>query len=115
MPRPSKPWFRDFDGWWYATITPGSPPQKLVKGKENKADAETTFHQLKATRTVSGGMDRGPCAGVLERFLDHSQTSHSPQTYAKYSQHLNWFSAFCGRVPVRNLIPNHVTRYLAGK
>ncbi|HKI30859.1 MAG TPA: tyrosine-type recombinase/integrase [Gemmataceae bacterium] len=115
MPRPSKPWFREHDGWWYATIIPGQKPDKLVKGRENKDDAEKAFHRLKSTRTAGVEMDRGQCADVLERFLDHAQANYAPSTYEKYRTHLNWFSAHCGRVHVSKLIPNHLTTFLNTK
>ena len=46
--RQSKPWFRSFDGWWYATI--GGAQTKLAYGKTNRAEALRVFYEKMADR-----------------------------------------------------------------
>ena len=43
-----KPWYRDFDGWWYCTVrVDGKQRQrKLVQGRDNEATAEDLYHKL---------------------------------------------------------------------
>ena len=45
-----KPWFRAFDGWWYAQLCEGGRRKqiKLVQGKDKKKEAITAFHRLMA-------------------------------------------------------------------
>src|SRR5687767_1942764 len=98
MGRAAKPWYRAVDGWWYATITKGTPRQKLLKGKPTKADerkAIDIFNRLQAATNPRATLDDAECAHLVELFLDHveAQSKRKPDcdTYTTYSNYLNAF------------------------
>ena len=43
-----RPWFRDFDGWWYVTIQANARrvQKKLVQGKDNESEAYASYRRL---------------------------------------------------------------------
>ena len=50
-----KPFFRAFDGWWYAQLRVGGKrvQKKLVRGEENEAEAYRLFYKLMAQDPAS--------------------------------------------------------------
>lgn len=113
MPRPSKPWFRKQTGWWMATVAGQS--HKLVKGKDNKKEAQRRFHELMAKVAEAPESPDARAADVCEAFLDWSFKHHAPDTYCG---HLWYIQSFCekyGFVSVLKLKPYHITRWVDSK
>jgi integrase len=110
-----KPFFRAFDGWWYAQIRVGAKRKqvKLVKGRDNEQEAYRAFCRLMAE---SGACVPEPTklavAAVCDLFLDHSQRHNEPATYAWYNKYLQDFCAHHGRLMVCDVRPFHVNRWL---
>lgn len=119
MARMTKPWFREHDGWWYATLrVSGRRTQvKLAKGEQHEEDAYERLRQL----------ERGPKLTILtvrkafDTFLDWSADNHEPPTVAYYRHFLGDFAGRrhegreLGALKVSALIPHHVTGWLKGK
>jgi hypothetical protein len=60
---PRKPYFRTFDGWWYAQVRVGTKRKqiKLIKGKENEQEAYRAFCRLLADHDGEAPLHRpGP-------------------------------------------------------
>lgn len=128
MGRTAKPWYRTTDQWWYATITPGTPRRKLLKGKPTQADerrAWEVFNRLRASTNPNASLDGSQCAHVVELFLDHlfaqgnpgdqsadPEDSPSLENYRNHRKLLNYFTADCGKVLVRDLTLQHAERFL---
>jgi len=111
--RIARPYYRAHEKAWYATIN-GKPRQRLLVGRNNAADrrrAQEIFEQLKSTTTVPADSD--PSVAILEAYLDYSLEHHARATYDLKRHHLNLFSAFAGRVKIRDLILHHATRLLS--
>src|SRR5262249_18870551 len=112
---PKKPFFREFDGWWYAQTRVGKKRKqvKLVKGKENEQEAYRAFCRLMAEE---GGKVPTPAqltvASVCDLYLDFSQRHHEPRTYQWYKDFLQDFCDHHGRLSVADLKPFHVNRWL---
>lgn len=111
---PRKPYFRAFDGWWYAQLRVGKKRKqiKLVKGRDKEQEAYRAFCRLLA----EGGQVPEPShflvASVCDLFLDYSQKNHEPDTYDWYRRFLQDFCDTYGRVAVSDLKPFHVYRWL---
>jgi integrase len=112
---PRKPYFRNFDGWWYAQIRVGRQRKqvKLIKGKENEKEAYRLFCRLMADE---GGQIPEPTrfdvAALCDLFLDYSQKHNEPATYEWYRSFLQDFCDHYGRLVVADLKPFHMTRWL---
>jgi hypothetical protein len=111
--RPSKIWFRKYDGWWYTTI--GGVRHKLAKGENNQAEAQKAFGRLlgeKPDKPLSGpSVTFGPAA---KQFLRNSKGVNEPETYRWHKQLLRSFHAHVGRCLVADLKIHHVTEWLRG-
>jgi integrase len=114
MGRPRKPYFRTSDGWWVSRFR--GAYVKLAKGPDNEAAAHQRFHELMALEAL-GAPPESPHASssaLLEAFLDWSQRHNEASTYDLYRVFLQSFCDLHGAVPVRDLKPYHVTRWLDG-
>ncbi|QJW98443.1 tyrosine-type recombinase/integrase [Frigoriglobus tundricola] len=112
---PRKPFFRTFDGWWYAQLdTPGQRKQvKLVKGKENEREAYRAFCRLVADEGhVSPTTVNPTVATVCDLFLDASQRLHKPDTFEWHRYYLQSFCDHHGRLMIAEVKPFHVTKWL---
>ena len=115
MGRQAKPYYRHHEGAWFATIN-GCPRQRLISGKDTAKDrmrAQEVFDQLRAAASVPADSDQ--CAVIMDAYLDYSLDHHAKSTYELKKHHLNLFSAFAGRVKIRELILNHATRFLSAQ
>src|SRR4051794_30347751 len=77
MARPSKPWFRESKGTWYATVG-GKMTSLGVRGRENSKEAHDAWHRLMANGSPQPPQDIQPksepkveptVAVVLDSFL----------------------------------------------
>lgn len=115
MGRTAKAWHRDFDGWWYGVTVKGAPPQKLLKASNTKANqkkADDFFRKLTASTNPNATLDSAPCADLVELFLTHAERHCKPSTFRTYSDNLNYFTGFCGKVACRELTLRHGERFL---
>jgi integrase len=112
---PKKPFFRKFDGWWYAQIAVGNKRKqvKLVKGKDNEREAYRAFCRL---MTDEGQMQpdgaNQSVANICDLFLDASQRQHKPETFAQNRYYLQDFCERHGRLMACELKQFHVVRWL---
>ncbi len=112
---PRKPYFREFDGWWYAQIRAGKKRKqvKLVRGRENEQEAYRAFCRLMAEE---GGRVPEPTrltvAVLCDLFLDHSERHNDRRTYDWYKKFLQDFCDQYGKVVVTDIKPFHVNRWL---
>ncbi|MCE9567116.1 MAG: site-specific integrase [Planctomycetes bacterium] len=112
-----KPYFRTFDGWWYAQVRVGAKRKqiKLVKGKEKEQEAYQAFCRLVADHDGDAPAPRAITVAVLsDLFLDHSQKHHKPDTFALYKHFLQDFCDLHGRKMAAEIKPFHVSRWLDG-
>lgn len=115
MGRTAKPWFREFDGYWYGVVVKGTPAQKLLKAsgtKANQRKAQDIFDRLTASTNPHAATDASPCAELVELFLTRVQQDCKPNTYRTYCDNLNHFTAYCGKVPCRELTFQHAADFL---
>lgn len=110
-----KPFFRAFDGWWYAQVRFGAKRKqiKLVRGKENEQEAYRAFCRVVADHEGDAPAPQAmTVAAVCDLFLDHSQKHHAPDTYSLYRYYLQDFCETHGRRMAVDTKPFHVTRWL---
>ncbi|HEV3146136.1 MAG TPA: tyrosine-type recombinase/integrase, partial [Gemmataceae bacterium] len=110
-----KPFFREFDGWWYAYVTIGSKRKqvKLAKGKDREQEAYRAFCRLMAEDPVSVSTTvQMLCCTVCDLFLQHSEKHHEPDTFRWYKSFLEDFCSTYPRLAVADLKPFHVNRWL---
>lgn len=115
MGRVAKPWFREFDGYWYGVVVKGTPAQKLLKASNSKANqrkAEEIFRRLTQATDPNATTDGSPCAVLVEMFLTHAEQACKPATFRSYSDHLNYFTGHCGKVLCRELTFQHADGFL---
>jgi integrase len=118
MPRDPKPWYRTEADAWYVTV--GGKQHLLARGKANRPEAVRAFHTLMVGRTADGKGKPGEesriaVATLFEIFLDEVQRDKEPLTYATYRQHLKAFAKDYGGVPIVEIKPLHLTRWLAAR
>src|ERR1700677_5085965 len=110
-----KPFFREFDGWWYAQIREGSKRKqvKLVKGRDKEEDAYTAFYKLMAKDPthVPEPTTLKVCH-VSDMFLNHAEKHNDHDTYIWYKKYLQSFNDLFGKVGALDVKPIHVTRWL---
>jgi integrase len=110
-----KPYFRQFDGWWYAQVRVGAKRKqiKLIKGKENEQEAYRAFCRLVAEHEGDAPKPQAlTVAAVCDLFLEHSQRHNKPVTYEMYRHFLQDFCNTHGRRMPHDLKPFHVHRWL---
>jgi integrase len=112
MGRPRKPYFRESDGWWVSRFR--GEYVKLAKGQDNEAEARKRFHELMALEALGTPAEsaRVTAAALCEAFLGWSHGHNEASTYEAYRAFLQSFCDLHGAVPVRDLRPYHVTRWL---
>src|SRR4051812_48763305 len=92
MPRPSKVWKRNEDGFYYATIN-----GKKEKLSEDYAEAVELFHTLKATTKKRTGRLKCTLAEACDSFLDNAQKTKEAKTYENQRVYLQSFCDFVGK------------------
>ena len=110
-----KPFFREFDGWWYAQVRVGDKRKqvKLVKGKEKEQEAYRAFCRVMAEHDGKvPEPTRLTATSVCDLFLDHSEKHNGPRTFEWYKGYLQDFCEHFGRLMISDLRPFHVTRWL---
>ena len=110
-----KPYFRAFDGWWYAQVRVGAKRKqiKLIKGKENEQEAYRAFCRVIADHEGEAPKPQATTvAAVCDLFLDHSEKHNKPDTFQLYRYYLQDFCETHGRRMAVELKPFHLTRWL---
>jgi integrase len=110
-----KPYFRAFDGWWYAQVRVGTKRKqiKLVKGKEKEQEAYRAFCRLLADHEGEAPVAEARTVAVIcDLFLDYSQKHHKPDTYAVYKHFLQDYCELHGRKMAAETKPFHVSNWL---
>jgi integrase len=111
MARPSKPWYRTHDGWWYATIQGTST--KLAKGHDQKDEAERIWHELKAQEPAE--IDKpGHLLTVVEcfdLFLDKHCEANT-ESYVWYKSLLQSATRSFGKLRLTQLKVHHVQSWV---
>jgi len=112
MARPRKPWYRKSRDWWMVEIA--GEQIKLCRGENNRGEAELRFHQLMAARLASEPVDSGnpTVASLFEAFLDFAVRRDAASTFYERKIYLQKFADAYGNVPVRELRPFHLTRWV---
>ena len=78
--------------------------------KELRAEAERNLHGLLAHKDVLKAGDRQPCEAVLQEYGQFIISRRRPATVDVKAYYLQLFILEYGRVPVRELTPQHVER-----
>jgi integrase len=115
MGRTARPWFREFDGYWYGVVVKGTPARKLLKASDTKANqrkAQDIFTRLTAATNPNATIDASSCAVLVEAFLLHAEQACKPTTFRSYSDNLNYFTGHCGKVICRELTFHHADGFL---
>ena len=110
-----KPYFRTFDGWWYAQLRVGAKRKqiKLVKGKENEQEAYRAFCRLIADQEGEVPKPQAmTVAALCDLFLDYSERNNKSDTYQMYRHFLQDFCDTHGRRMPFDLKPFHIHRWL---
>jgi len=95
-----KPYFRAFDGWWYAQVRLGTKRKqiKLVKGKENEQEAYRAFCRVIADHEGDAPPPQAmTVAAVCDLFLDQCEKNNKPETFQLYRYYLQDFCETHGR------------------
>jgi hypothetical protein len=103
------PWFRDFDGCWYATIN--GVRHKLAKGEGNKEEALKEWHRLSLLANAEQSKEANPCWVIFEHYLDHVQRHHS-SCYSRYRETFQSFKDHHGDLRVNGLTVRQVHAWL---
>jgi hypothetical protein len=119
-----KPYFREFDGWWYAQVRVGTKRKqvKLVKGRDQERRAYELFNELKAKEPDE--IVEASNLTVFEAvklFRDWSHKAQKPATSELARHFLQGFVDHlylkkpCGKLRLSALKPLHVTDWLVDK
>ena len=116
MGRRAKPWYREFDGCWYATIS--SKKMRLLKAPRTaEKAAQDAFEKLKKEHEGVYRRDLDPCYKLCDAYLTHVEKAVgrgevTDQTFRLYSYFLNTFTAQHGKKIVRKLTTEHAEQWL---
>jgi hypothetical protein len=117
-----KPYFREFDGWWYVQIRiRGKRKQiKLAKGRENEEEARRQYHRVMLTFDGDNPPPQPTSADavvvLLDVYLGHCADSLSAASVEWYTHFLSSFGRFIGAdLLVSELQPSHVTDWIHSK
>lgn len=113
MARPQKPWYRKQTDWWMVKVA--GVQTKLVKGKENKKQAEQKFHELMAAGARDPVSPSARTADLVEAFLKHSRVHFAPDTHRVNKYYCQLFAEACGQVLATEMKPYHVSRWVDAK
>jgi integrase len=117
-----KPFFRAFDGCWYAQTREGGKrkQKKLldrkgepIRGREREAEAWKAFHREMAQDPANvPDASRLAVAHVCDLFLSHAEKHNDARTFAWYRKFLQSFCELWGGLPALAVLPTHVSRWL---
>jgi integrase len=119
-----KPYFREFDGWWYAQVRLGDKRKqvKLVKGRDQERHAYELFNELKAKEPDEIVEASGQTVfEAVKLFRDWSLKAQKPATSELARHFLQSFvdhpfqKKACGKLKLSALKTLHVTDWLVGK
>jgi integrase len=113
MSRPNKIWFRKDIGCWMVTL--GGKRIRLADGRENKKLAQQKFYELAAEQPKAPEAASARVADVIEAFLAWTKIHRSEETNRNYLWFGHAFSEHSGYLPVAELKPIHVTRWVDGR
>ncbi len=114
-----KPWYREFDDWWYVQVRDGGKRRqvKLVKGRDQEPEATRRWHDLMSRS--AGKPSAAPAVAsqsvhaMVDLFLDHCAKNCAPRTYEWY---VYFLSSFCSTIDsamtVSQIKRFHVTHWL---
>lgn len=111
--RTPKPFYRRFNDAWYVQI--GKKQIRLARGKDNEAEAYRCYFAVMAeepTGEMPPPLSQPIVAVLCDMFLEWSQKNNAPRSYEWYRSFLQDFCQHCGKTPVSDLKPYHVTRWL---
>lgn len=109
-----KPWFREHDGWWYVTrrVDGKRVQTKLVRGKENEAEAYESFYSLMASSGHAEPSRTVTLNELAARFLAYCERERSAATLRWYVNFLDSFDKhYEGRID--DLKRSHIDAWLA--
>ncbi|HEX3150236.1 MAG TPA: site-specific integrase [Gemmataceae bacterium] len=110
-----RPFFRSFDGWWYAHVGTGPSRKKvkLARGKDNEQDAYRVFCRLMADTGLAAPTPTTLTVAYLcDRFLDVNKPQVAEATFAQYKHFLQRFCDLHGSRLAAEVRPFHVTHWL---
>lgn len=113
MARTPRAWFRKQTGWWMVTL--GGKQHKLAEGRENKQLAQKKSHELSLLVAEAPESSDMRVASVCDAFLVWSARHQAAETYRGYSFYVQSFCEACGYLPVADLRPHHVTKWMDSK
>jgi hypothetical protein len=113
-----KPFFRTFDGCWYAQTRVGKKRKQVklldplgepIRGREREEDAYRAFHRLMAQDPANvPEASRLAVAHVCDLFLSHAEKHNDPKTFTWYKKFLQSFCELWGELPALAVKPVHV-------
>jgi hypothetical protein len=82
----SEPWFRTFDGWWYAYVREngGRRQVRLVKGEDRRDEAWDRWAELRQSLKRTGKLPSESAVTLLDEFLEWCKQNRSAATYQIY-------------------------------
>ena len=115
------PWFRAAKNTWYAKVN-GKQVSLGVRGSDGKKDATNAWHRMMANPLQTSGRQRqgvqsAPALTVsetVEQFLADAAFRLKPNTVRIYRYDLGTLCAAVGTMPVADVLPAHVVRWLRG-
>ena len=119
-----KPFFRAFDGCWYAYRQVGTKRQQVklkdreghpLRGREREEDAYQAFYRFMADDPAHVPEPESlTVAKLCDLFLDHSKLHNGQRTFDWYRSYLQSFCEGYGRLNALQVKPIHVSRWLDG-
>jgi integrase len=117
-----RPFFREFDGCWYAQVRQGGKRKQVklrdlndnpIRGHDNQEAAFKAFHRLMAQDPATTPEPTTlKVAQVCDLFLSHSKRHNEEKTYEWYRGFLQDFCDFFGTLNALEVKPFHVSRWL---
>ena len=96
-------------------VTLGGKQHKLAEGRENKKLALKKFLELQVLMAEAPESADMRVASVCDAFLQWSERHQAAETYRGYSFYAQSFCEACGYLPVADLRPHHVTKWMDSK
>jgi integrase len=112
MARKARPWFRQFDGWWYVCMQ--GKQHRLAQGRKNKAAAFQRWHELEFEAAANPSVDSPDqtVASVIDAYLVHARHDLDAETHARRSRYLQLFAEIHGFRLAQDCLPIHLTQWL---
>jgi hypothetical protein len=117
-----KPFFRRFDGCWYAYRQSGTKRHQVklrdrdgepIRGREREEDAYKAFYRFMADDPAHVPEPSAlTVAKLCDLFLEHSQRHNDPRTYEWYKSYLQSFCDSYSSLNALKVKPIHLSRWL---